>query len=439
LAGGQVVYVESVADVFAATVAATTVFIADPAFRPALAALLSDISTGFGEFVEQQLEVPGPNARIRQGTVKAWYLPDGTRVASKRENPQKPGRFMREQRAYHDICSRLGVASGSTVQVNGIPGENPFTLAVVPVFALVRDGKSGLVYSLSVWAQGTPLELLLLDEKNDGERHRYLRDYRRLLDTLFDHGIFWGDMSPRNILVHRWSEVDTYRILDFEKTEVRQSRASHGERIAHCRGQIGIEELGVLCNQEELTRCLEGYFEPAGWDLGSTSPLPFPMRPEVATVLNGRGVADPSLGEYNRTDLQFISVRSPDNDPANGRRRYPGQLGFRVEHYLSAALHADADDYDRMTTEILIAGKAHECFDVVFDTLTRSVDAVECAFVVAEFQHLLEGRPGAFVAPPTEEIDSLRGTIVRLYDGRNDADPIYELCGRSIGDQAEVQ
>jgi hypothetical protein len=431
--GGQVVHADSVAAVFAAAGPGTTVYVSEPAFHPVVDALFSDLGAGFGEFVEQQLEVPGPNARIRQGTVKAWYLPDGTRVASKRENPRKPDRFLREQSAYRDICSQLGGPPGSGVPVDGEPGEAPLTLAVVPVFALVRDGRSGLIYSLSAWAPGTPLELLLLDDRNDGRRHRYLREYRRVLDTLFDHGILWGDMSPRNMLVHRSPEGDTYRILDFEKTEVRPSRVPHDERVTYCRGQAGVEELGVLCDQDELTHCLDGYFEPAGWDLESTAPLPFRMRPEVARVLHGRGVADPTLGEYNRTDLQFISVRSPDTDLSTGRRRYPGQLGFRVEHYLSAALYPDADDYDRMTTEILIAGRTHACFDGVFETLKRSVDAVECAFVVAEFQHLLDGRPDAFVPPPSREIAALRRTILRLYHAQKSAGAL-----RSAGDQAEL-
>ena len=145
-------------------------------------------------------------------------------------------------------------------------------------------------------------------------------------------------------------------------------------------------------------------------------------------MLRGRGVTEPSFGEFNGADREFLGVRLPAVDPVTGRWRYPGQLGFRVEHYLSCAGDPEADEYDRMTTEILIAGRRHGCFDAVVGALTTVLDAVEREFVVAEFDQLLSGRDSPVIAPPKREIDALVTGIRRLYDARHDAAELRAGC-----------
>lgn len=383
----------------------THAYVPDPARRATVGALLHDLGTGFTDFVESRHEVPGPNARLRQGVVKSWHLPDGTRVISKRGNPGKPGRFVREQLAYRDLAARL---SGLT----GFGRSRRLRLA--PLLTTVRDGPSGQVYAVWQWVPGTTVEQELLAS---GDHRPVLRDYRDLMDALLDRGICWGDLSPRNILV----DGDDHYLVDFEKTEVTtDTPVPHRDRVAYCRGQAGIEELGVLCTPDELRECLHGYFDPDGWDIDSTQPVPFPARPEVTAVLAGRGITNPSLGCYNRADRQIWQVRAPDADPVTGRRRYPGLVNFRVEHYLSCAAHAGAGDYDRKTTEILIAGRAYGCFDDAVRAVADPVDELERQFVIAEVAGLLAGNDTGPVTPPYPQIRALTDRIDVLDAARHD-------------------
>ncbi|MBO3736636.1 hypothetical protein [Actinoplanes flavus] len=391
----------------------TCAYVPDPTQQDTVRALLHDFGTGLSEFVESQHEVPGPNARIRQGIVKSWYLPDGTRVVSKRANPAKPGRFAREQRAYHDLATRLAgsVTFGRSRQ-----------LQLAPLLATIRDGTTGRVYAIWRWVPGNTVEAMLTAP---GDHRPLLHDYRDLMDALLDRGVLWGDLSPRNILVHG----GTYHLVDFEKTHVIDDiPVPHPQRVAYCRGQVGIEELGVLCPPEELRACLYGYFDPDSWHLNDSGPVPFPPRPEVTAVLAGRGITTPGLGEYNRVDRQIWQVRAPDRDPLSGKIRYPGLVNFRVEHYLSCAGHDDPGDYDRKATEILIAAREHGCFDATVHALTVFVDEVERQFVTAEVADLLAGNDTEPVTPPYAAIRAFTDCIDVLDAARPDPGRFQAAC-----------
>ncbi|MEU9281496.1 hypothetical protein [Streptomyces sp. NPDC048341] len=391
----------------------TRAYVPDPGHRDMISALLDDFGTGFSDFVESQHEVPGPNARLRQGIVKSWRLPDGTRVISKRANPAKPGRFAQEQFAYRAIASRLA---------SGITFGRDRHLRLAPLLATIRDGASGHVYAIWQWAPGETAESMLLAP---GEHTSLLRDYRDLMDALLDRGILWGDLSPRNVLVHG----RVHCLVDFEKTQVPgEAPVSHGDRGAYCRGQTGVEELGVLCPEAQVRACLHGYLDPDTWDFNAPGPVPFPPRPEVTAVLAGRGITDPDLGTYNRTDRQIWQVRSPDRDPTTGQPRYPGLVNFRVEHYLSCAGRTDADDYDRKTTEILIAGRRHGCFDDALGAVTDAVDEAERQFVVAEVAELLAGNDTGPVTAPHAAIRALVDRIDVLDTARQDPDTFRSAC-----------
>lgn len=148
----------------------------------------------------------------------------------------------------------------------------------------------------------------------------------------------------------------------------------------------------------------------------------------MTAVLAGRGITDPDLGTYNRTDQQIWQVRSPDLDPVTGQPRYPGLVNFRVEHYLSCAGRTDADDYDRKTTEILIAGRRHGCFDGAVRAVADVVDEAERQFVVAEVAELLAGNDTGPVTAPHAAIRALVDRIDVLDTARQDPDRFRSAC-----------
>ncbi|MGW3498153.1 hypothetical protein [Streptomyces sp. NPDC001020] len=392
----------------------TRAYVPDPERRGMVGALLDDFGAGFSDFVESQHEVPGPNARLRQGIVKSWCLPDGTRVVSKRANPAKPGRFAQEQFAYRAIASRLA---------GPITFGRARRLRLAPLLATVRDGASGHIYAVWQWVPGETAESMLLAP---GEHTSLLRDYRDLMDALLDRGILWGDLSPRNVLVHG----RVHHLVDFEKTQLPNEDipVPHADRGAYCRGQVGVEELGVLCEEAQVRACLHGYLDPDTWDVDAPGPVPFPPRPEVTAVLAGRGITAPDLGTYNRADQQIWEVRSPDLDPTTGQPRYPGLVNFRVEHYLSCAGRSDADDYDRKTTEILISGRRYGCFDDAVQALADAVDEAERQFVVAEVAELLAGNDTGPVTAPHAAIRALVDRIDVLDTARQDPGRFRSTC-----------
>ncbi|MFJ8159107.1 hypothetical protein [Streptomyces sp. NPDC094468] len=156
--------------------------------------------------------------------------------------------------------------------------------------------------------------------------------------------------------------------------------------------------------------------------------MPFPPRLEVTAVLAGRGITDPDLGTYNQADRQIWQVRSPDRDPVTGQPRYPGLVNFRVEHYLSCTGRTDADDYDRKTTEILIVGRRHGCFDDALQAVTGAVDEAERQFAVAEVAELLAGNDTGPVPAPHPAIRTLMDRIDLLDTARQDPDRFTSAC-----------
>jgi len=101
----------------------------------------------------------------------------------------------------------------------------------------------------------------------------------------------------------------------------------------------------------------------------------------------------------------------PDSDSA-GRIRFPSDLNFKVEHYLSCSDYEAPSDYDRKTTEILIAAKRHDCFDTLVMLLSRATARVENAFLKAEFEGILNNERGYNLIPPRRSVEAL----VRILD-----------------------
>ena len=222
-------------------------------------------------------------------------------------------------------------------------------------------------------------------------------------------------MSPRNVLVDD-ADVPTYWLIDFEKTAVVDAPVPFPRRVDFCRGQIAVEELGVLCPRDELEDVLSGYFDPAVWDVRSTAPLHFPPRPEVAASLRARSVLHPTQGEYDTVDLEILGVRSPDSDPVTGGRRLVGLVGFRVEHYLSCGGVEAASDYDARTTEVLIAARRAGCFDTVWVLLDEAAGHLEREFVVSEFLTVVRrSGPWTPTTVPIAPVRALTLAIDQLY------------------------
>jgi hypothetical protein len=409
-------FADQLDDVFSLSGPQLVVYLCDEQYRAPLINLVDEVGDSFGRYIEQQYDLPGANAVVRQGVVRMWHLPDGKPVVSKRENPRKRERFRREQVIYDALLRRIG--KQPVILPNSANPCDSITAEVAWPFAVICDGYSGRHYALFPHIEGVSLEDTLLSEQDTGARARLLEHYRSLTDALFDHGVLWGDMSPRNVLMARTDRKITLTLLDFEKSEVLDAPISLDRRIVHCRGQICVEELGVLCLPHEVEQCFKGYFDPSSWDLESQVALPFPPRPEIADILKGRGIVGVTLGEYNRIDNAIINVRKPDNNPVTKERRYPGHLGFKVEQYLSCAGRPDAGDYDRKTTEVLITAQEQGCFDGIVQLLSELTDALEIAFLRAEFLGMLHGRFSSNIVAPQDEIDKLTSALDLFYDAR---------------------
>lgn len=413
----DVFYTSQLDDVFSSEKQQLVIYLRDEKYKVQLVNIIDDVGTEFSRFIEQQYDVPGLNAVVRQGQVRKWYFPNGSGVISKRENLRKKDRFRREQTNYGILLDRLGKSPRPLLN-----SPTPATFQVAQPFAVIYDGYRGHRYALFAYEEGISLEDIFLTEPDSVLRHQFLAHFRLLLDSLYESGILWGDMSPRNILSRQQDGVTTYTLLDFEKTSVLDSPIPLAQRIENCRGQICVEELCVLCPLDEVLMCFDGYFDPSSWDLDSEIALPFPPRPDVADILRGRGVANVTVGEHNRVDSAILAVRVPDVDPQTEARRFPGHLGFKVEHYLSCAGSLEAGEYDRKTTEVLIAAKQHTCFDEVVTLLTDLTNAVEGAFLDREFQALLGGGFSGNVESPQHEVWELTETLDSLYQTRQHGD-----------------
>lgn len=325
------------------------------------------------------LDVPGPNARVRGRSVTRWWLPDGTQVCTKRGIGSRRQRVLDEQAIRAQVRDRLRDAAGGAM-----PGA--WTIDVVEDVALLVEGET--TYGLTRWVDGPTMEALLLDpELTEGHRRELLAAFHRLLGLLFDLGVLWGDMCPRNILVPAGVTGHRLVLLDFEKTTLLASPVGPAGRRDWCRGQVAIEELAVLVSAAELRGCLREWFDPDSWDATRSGRPAWPLRPDLRNLLSGRRIQDPDAGTCNRLDREVLQVRLPYRDRDGGWVR-PGQLGFCVQHYMSVAGWDSGEEHERVTTEVLLAGQRHGYFEEVVQLLRAVLDDVECAALRDEFDQL---------------------------------------------------
>jgi hypothetical protein len=395
-----------------------TILLNNHGFDRELSVFLQECNGVPGLFVEEQFDIPNRNAVFRDGVVKSWHLPHGTCVVSKRDNKRKQNRLLEEQRNLALILERLHAWYGAHIALGRRAEDTYFTISR-PI-CLIRDPATTFCYAISLKKPGETLEELLLNTKVPHEsRQQHLKNYRLCLDFLFENGIVWRDMSPRNVLVEQNGCI-LYHFVDFEKVDVWDGPLSLQSRIDACRAQFCVEEFGVISLREELLDTFSGLFLPDQWDLQSGAPLPFPPRVEIAAVLAGRGIEQVSIGEFNRLDQQIQEVRCPRIDPTTGNLVRPGLLGFRVEHYLSLSADIDSSDYDRKTTEVLLAAHAINRLIQSVHCLSTYVDNLEAAIIVAEFDAILQNGNSRFIKYSDPEALRLCAAIDVLYASIHD-------------------
>jgi hypothetical protein len=354
---------------------------------------VDELGPGLDQFAAMQVDVAGPNALVRSGLVTRWYLPNGKPMIAKRSNPFKAGRLDNECRVVRSVAERLGA------------DDELFTV-VTPLLALRERGTSSIRTSIMIDLGLPTVEDYLLAEWRRRPRQRVLHDCRTILDSLFAAGILWHDMSPRNILIEQHRGGNRYHLVDFEKAELDTYHAvSTPVRRHFCRGQIAIEEFGVLCSTAELVDFLGDYFDPESWSTASIEPVAYRLRPDLVDVLRGRSIEDPSEGECNRLDQQIIQVRRPMR--VGVEWIHPGHVGFRVEHYLSWAGDSAASDYDRLTTEAFLEALSAGTFDLAARVLIEASRTLEAAVVV----DALLGRAGVPSDRSSRAVEAMKHTI----------------------------
>ncbi|MGB9706705.1 MAG: hypothetical protein ACPLXP_01330, partial [Microgenomates group bacterium] len=405
-------FVKNINDIFNGKKQGTVVYVYNETYTKTLRKLLKDIKGNLGAFIERQFDIPGRNAVVRQGLVKSWVLPNGVTVVSKRENLQKPGRFRKEQLNYFVMLKKFGNKSIF------IDRNRKIKLKIAHPIAVVKDACADAKFAIFKEAKGEILEEIFIKERDNLIRQKHLIHYKLILETMYNKGILWGDISPRNILVYRHKGVTTYTLIDFEKSEIFDGPVPLNRRREHWRGQMFIEELAVACILEELLENFSEYFNPLGWDTKISKKLNFKLRPDIANLLEGRRIKTISLGEYNRLDREILSVRTPYLSPT-GQRLFPGHIGFKVEHYLSCVGNKNASDYDRKTTEVLLAAKRYGCFHQMVKLLFSKVNLLEERLLYLEFVSILDkGFPDYSLILPWET-QALIDTLDEFYKYRN--------------------
>lgn len=371
----------------------------DESYAGSIQGLVDDVSGAVGQYIEGQFDLPGINSLVRRGLVKYVPLPGGVIAVSKRENPAKPGRLAQDIENARQIAERLDQRGGRQRLANGSD------VSVVQPFAIYRDEASGFTYTLSERVDAPTLEELLIFELDPKKREEFLADCRSLLDQLYDCGILWNDMAPRNILVEESDSGRRYSILDFEKTELIDLIPVLEDRKAHCRGPVCCEEFIAVCQRDEIEQAFGDYFAPRTWDTQSFDPMCFKPRREVRDVFKLRGVENYTLGQYNALDLQILGIREPYLDVESQRRFLPAHINFKVDHYLGS-------EYDSRCTEVLLHAQRHGMICDAVERLQERIWDIEQAILIAEIH-------GASELSDDDSVErallALKSEVDRLY------------------------
>ena len=363
------------------------IYVRDSIYKADLVALLNDVGLNFGEFVAQHYDIPGLNAVVRAGVVKHIVLPKGRVVVCKTSGANIK-KFKREQDNYEAIIRRVGQNFKIELQSDN-SCERVFLRIVFPV-AVIRDNCTQSFFAFSPFLDGVSLEDLVINTTEPLIRTNYLKHYKLILNTLYDYGIIWGDMCLRNILVVKEGNTINYYIFDFEKTTIIDSKVSKEKQNEHCRGQIFAEELCTLCTIHEIEQIFKDQFYPSIWDLNSKEFISFRKRKEVIDIFGKHNIN--TLGDYNTKDMEIIRAREIYMDRTTNKYKFPGLLGFKIEHYLSCLGYLDAKKYEDKLTEILIFSMNYNCRAKIVNFIEKLVNKLEGSFLETEFYNIMNGR-----------------------------------------------
>lgn len=352
---------------------------------------LNDLAVGTTRQFERLGDLPGLNALVRLGLVKQFRLAGGRSLVLKRSNPGKRGRLLNEMRVLERLMRLIGP---DPIWDQG----QIFGFTLVAPEAVLRDSASDEMFLVSLYRAHPTLEVELLATDDREFRRRLLQACRWMRDQLFDRGVLWGDMAPRNILFERRGDGGLFHILDFEKSEIQAGGVPPERRRSHARGPVYVEEFGAVCTFDEVIEAFGDLFEPDAWNTDSLRPIRLekPKR-EVVDVLKALG-RQLEEGAYNRTEREILPVRFPFQG-RSGRLRHPLHLSFKVDHYFGA-------DADRALTLTMI--KAHD-FGLLEETLEvfeQFVRRYENELVLSDIGRRLEVAPSAAAS-------TLGGVIVR--------------------------
>lgn len=360
------------------------------------------------DYIEQSFDLPGMYSLVRRGLVKKIPFKNGFIIA-KQNNPEKEGRFLNEQKNIIKLKKILGLENQDKAFLLKSEKDRNIYLKLLSPFAVISLPKSVKFYSLTLLQPGKTFEEVLIYTTDIKERERYLKEARLILHHLYQKGIIWGDMAPRNILVEETGNSVFYTILDFEKTTILERPINDQEKEEHSRGPMCIEEFGAICSEQEVLKTFLPYFDPSNWEITSHAKLPFkkPKR-EVISILESRGIKDINLGEYNKLEKEIMEIRFPQ--VIGEKTKYPLSISFRIDHYLG-------NIHDLKTTEIFISAKSYKLLIPVIERLEELIQIVENKFLLIDFYRLTQ----AYDIKNHKDLIELRmlsNAINLLYDAR---------------------
>lgn len=376
--------------------------------------LVKDSNGNIGLYIEYQKDLAGMFSLVRKGLIKKIQLADGRYIITKRNNPEKKGKFENEQKIVSEVSKRLGFGINSKIKYSD------FCLSLVSPLAVIAMPCFDTYYSVMLYQPGRTLEEILLAERDAQTRAFHFKNIRQILETLYNNGIIWTDMAPRNIIVDETEDIPTYYILDFEKSKILSEAATKKEIEEHLRGPVCAEEFGAVCSLNELKQIFD--FDPDKWDLSSKESIPFekPKR-ELFAIFEGRNQHSFTFGQYNKLEQEVLKVRLPII--SSNQIFYPLHCSFKVDHYLGA-------DYDRKLTEVFLSANSFNMFVPVIKIIETLLELLENRIITGEFISLCSAKADAPSNTYKVSTEKLKDIIDSLYSLKDNKKLFSEFINR---------
>lgn len=258
-------------------------------------------------------DVRDANALTRGRHVTTWEL-NGSPVVAKRRTPAGVRQEIGDRDRLVDV---LGLEPTGYRLMAGRLG--PIKI-IVPSPNVVCSADEG-AWICEPKLDGPTMEAALLREPFDPMLPYMARE---LSSELLDHGMFWGDLSPRNLIIGPNGANEALGLIDFEKMRFVESPASRQTRLEFIRAGAAIEEFGPWCSPSVVSAIF------GTWWLGAGHP--HNPRRELEDMLRRRGVDRESPRLVDELDDLIWLVRRPRG--YGGRKVYPGGMNIRLQHYL---------------------------------------------------------------------------------------------------------